>query len=116
MAERATLPELVAAVRLAPRVLRRLSFGEILLLAQAPVAIPAVALALRRVGLQRVLRFLGRKRPRDRRDPSSTARIEAARRVAWVVYAGSTYGPWPANCLQRSVVLWWFLRRRGFDG
>jgi hypothetical protein len=39
-----------------------------------------------------------------------------ARRAAWVVYAGSAYGPWPANCLQRSVVLWWFLRRRGLDG
>jgi hypothetical protein len=29
------------------------------------------------------------------------------------VQVAAKRGLWPANCLQRSVVLWWFLARRG---
>jgi hypothetical protein len=39
--------------------------------------------------------------------------VEFAHRIAWVVDVAARRGPWPANCLQRSVVLWWFLYRRG---
>ena len=38
-----------------------------------------------------------------------------AQRLAWLVEAAARRGPWPANCLQRSTVLWWLLRRRGVE-
>lgn len=87
-----------------------------LLLAQAPVALPLVALGLRRWGLGRVQSVLGRRRSHGRGGDDPAARLRSAKRLAWIVQAAAAYGPWPANCLQRSVVLWWYLRRRGIDG
>ena len=88
-----------------------------MMLLEAPPALPLAAVALRRWGLRRVQERLSR-RPlcphRAPRDP--TRRHEAAQRVAWCVKTAAAYGPWPANCLQRSLVLWWFLRRRGIEG
>ncbi len=94
--------------------LRRLSPAEFLLLVQAPYALPLIALALRRYGLARVQSFV---QPRvQRTEARGAARHAEAYRVAWVVNVSARYGPWRANCLQRSTVLWWFLRRRGLDG
>lgn len=115
MAERVRGRHLVAALRRAPSTLRRLSFGELLLLAQAPFALPACAYALGRHGLGRVQAFLGR-RPARPSDAPAAARLVAARRLSWIVQSAAAYGPWPANCLQRSVVLWWYLQRRGLQG
>lgn len=115
MAERAGAWHLVAAVRRAPSALRRLSIGELLLLGQAPFALPASALGLRRYGLRRVQGFLGR-RPAPPSGAPPAQRLLAARRLTWIVQTAAAYGPWPANCLQRSVVLWWYLRRRGLAG
>jgi hypothetical protein len=42
--------------------------------------------------------------------------LEPARRLAWVVEVAARRGPWPANCLQRSVVLWLMLRWQGLPG
>jgi hypothetical protein len=83
------------------------------MLIQTPLALPLVALGLRRYGLRRVQTMLspGRERPRPGNSPIA-AEIE---RLAWIVKIAAMYGPWPANCLQRSVVLWWYLRRRGHD-
>lgn len=39
-----------------------------------------------------------------------------AERLSWCVQVAAAYGPWPANCLQRSVVLCWFMQRRGLPG
>lgn len=53
-------------------------------------------------------------RRRASRLPAADA-MEVSRRLAWIVEVVARRGPWPANCLQRSVVLWWFLRRRGIS-
>lgn len=115
MAERAGGRHYLSAFRRAPSTLRRLSVGELLLLVQAPFALPACAYALHRHGLGRVQKFLARRRAR----PSGAAlasRLVAARRLSWIVQTAAAYGPWPANCLQRSVVLWWYLQREGLNG
>lgn len=95
--------------------LRRLRASELLLLLQAPVVLPVMALLLRRRGLAAVqARFV---RPGEASDlawhPDDHERAE---RIAWCVQVAAAYGPWPANCLQRSVVLCWFLRRQGLTG
>ena len=48
--------------------------------------------------------------------PSRATALDDARRLAWVIEVVARWGPWRANCLQRSVVLWWMLRRRGLAG
>ena len=84
-------------------------------MAHAMVALPCLALALRRWGLGRVRAALARRMPSG--DPELTPEGRTAPgRVAWCVHAAASYGPWPANCLQRSVLLWWYLGRRGMDG
>lgn len=103
------------AVRRSPQRLRELSARERLLLAQTPILLPVVALALRWLGLGRVQRWLNRRPPR-RAGPTGSDRAAEAARLAWIVKISALYGPWPANCLQRSVVLWWYLGRRGLDG
>lgn len=107
----------LAAVRRAPAKLAHLRPGELVLLLEAPLLLPLAALALRRWGLRRVQLRLSRRPIRHRWRPVDDGEAhEAARRIAWVVQVTAAYGPWPANCLQRSIVLWWFLRRRGLEG
>lgn len=84
-----------------------------LLLIQAPFALPALAWALRRQGLGRVQeRLLG---PVSARGGLVTD-LARAERLAWIVLVASAYGPWPANCLHRAVCLTWYLHRRGLVG
>lgn len=113
------MPELRHArhvARRAPTRFRELSAAEFLLLVQAPVALPLAALGLRRWGLKRVQAFLARRPSSREVAPDAAARQAEVDRLVWVVKVAAMYGPWRANCLQRSVVLWWFLRRRGHAG
>jgi hypothetical protein len=97
------------------RKLRGLSWPERRLLAQAAVALPAVAALIRLRGLRQCQTFLARLAPvGNNGGPVTGESAEAlARTVARMVRAAAAYGPYRANCLQRSVALWWFLRRRG---
>jgi hypothetical protein len=91
--------------------LRRLSVRDLVLIPQAVVLLPLAALALDRWGLQRLQsRLLGVARRRRVPDPRAA---DDARKLAWIVDNVAKRGPWKANCLQRSLVLWWFLERRG---
>lgn len=107
------LGALPGATRRAWPRLRALRLDELRLLLEAPLALPAVALALRRYGLNAV-----QARLLSSADPTSVARPDRARaeRISWCVQIAAAYGPWPANCLQRSVILCWFLHRRGLHG
>lgn len=101
--------------RAGPR-LRSLPRREWVLLVQAPIALPVMAIALRRKGLTAVQDRLLGGRACVQAPPSAQERRELADRLAWCVQVAAAYGPWPANCLQRSVVLCWFLHRRGLTG
>jgi len=67
---------------------------------------------VRRYGLQRVQARLATRPLR----PPPVDSEEVALRTAWVVEVAARRGLWPANCLQRSLTLWWLLRRRGVEG
>lgn len=94
----------------APRRLARLEPGEILLLLQAPFVLPALAWWLKRRGLAAVQQRLLHG---DDGGPAPAVDLARAERLAWVVQVAAAYGPWPANCLQRSVCLTWYLHRQG---
>jgi hypothetical protein len=95
--------------------LRDLSPGEWILLTGALAALPAAALGLRLFGLQRLLGWLDRPEG-SRAFASMTDERLTAARLTRIVGAAARYGPWPANCLQRSLVLWWYLRSHGISG
>lgn len=101
------------ALRSAPRKIARLRPDELLLLLLSPLALPAAAYALRRWGLNRVQARLHRRtRPTVIEHAGALDRVE---RLSWCVQVAAAYGPWPANCLQRSVVLCWYLHRLGLS-
>jgi hypothetical protein len=95
--------------------LRLLTPAEIALGCAALPALPMIALALRRHGLRSVQARLQRTFRTGAATPAEEMVLEAARRTAWVVDVAAKRSPWRANCLQRSVTLWWFLGCRGIS-
>jgi hypothetical protein len=94
--------------------LRQSSPAELVLFLQAVIVLPLSALALKRWGLSGVQE----RAVSTLRSSAGAVRLEqdaldTSRRLAWLVEAAARHGPWRANCLQRSVTLWWFLLRRG---
>lgn len=109
---RTRLRLLTSGARLGIQRLRRLSVADVLLLVQAVYALPLAAVALRRHGLGTVRERLARLwTPAP--GVATTVDHRQAAKVAWLVHVAAAYGPYRANCLQRSVVLGWFLERRG---
>jgi hypothetical protein len=103
-----------AAARTRRERLRHLKPREVLRGLQALIYLPLAAVVLDRWGLQHVQERLARRAPTCRaRMGADALSVDEARRLAWVVDGTARRGPWKANCLQRSLVLWWFLLRRG---
>lgn len=99
------------------RKLLRLDPGELGTLAQAVILLPLTALALRLAGLRRSQRIFSRLIPHDparKIERSETAPAQALR-ISHLVELAARSGVYPANCLQRSLALWWMLRRRGIQ-
>ncbi|MDQ4102644.1 MAG: lasso peptide biosynthesis B2 protein, partial [Actinomycetota bacterium] len=78
----------------------------------ALVLIPVVVVGLRIVGYAQVVTALDRT-SRRHRPSTSTAPVNDARAVAAMVSIASRLGVVPSKCLDRSLVTWWMLRRRG---
>lgn len=78
----------------------------------ALLLIPVVVVGLRIAGYTRVVAALDRT---SRRPHPSTrnAQVHDARAVAAMVSIASRLGVVPSKCLDRSLVTWWMLRRRG---
>lgn len=115
MSSRRTRVHVRHVMRRAPARLRALSPLELVLLAQAPLLLPLTALALHWYGLFAVQRFVARLPGRRQVGGEPAARRSEAERLAWIVQVSAAYGPWPANCLQRSLLLWSLLHRRGLE-
>jgi hypothetical protein len=46
-------------------------------------------------------------------ESDQVANVEVARNIARLVHIAARHGIYSANCLNRSLVLWWLLQRRG---
>jgi hypothetical protein len=90
---------------------RALPAAERRTLVAAATLLPPLRFALRIVGLQRMQRGIARK-PLPQAAPLS---LQEAQRLGSLVNSASHHSLGPANCLTRSVYLWWLLRRRGVD-
>jgi hypothetical protein len=92
---------------------QRLSLSEKWMLFVAMIVLPVTATGIRLFGIKRWKAFLARLSPfRANRVMENT---ERAQNIAWLVTVAAWNGPYRANCLQRSLTLWWLLRRRGIE-
>jgi hypothetical protein len=89
----------------------RLSRQEKSWFLQAAGWLPLTVLGIRWMGLRRWMDFLERISARA----SSSSTVPPAEATARMVAAAARRSLLPANCLSRSVVLWWFFHRRGLD-
>ena len=75
--------------------------------------VPLTAAALRTIGFRRWSSFLGKFAPSENHIEVVTPEsIKSARRTARMVEAAADEGIFHGKCLEKSIVLWWFLRRR----
>ena len=97
------------------RRLRRLSVLERRILLRALFLLPVTGAALHTIGFRRWKLFLARFTPAiNSTEPVTVESLRPARRIARMVAAASEEGLYHGKCLERSIVLWWFLLRRGF--
>jgi Transglutaminase-like superfamily len=95
---------------------RRLSAGDRRLARETAASLLATRIGLRVGGLRRWKELLVRLAPPTRRASAGSSgqpELEVARRVAAIQEAVSRHLLWPASCLEKSLVLWWQLGRRG---
>lgn len=79
--------------------------------------LPLNAAAVRLCGLRRWQAVLAKLAPLRPQRPEAAVEnpLEAARRTALIIGYAAYNSPFRANCLQRSLALWWALRRRGIE-
>ena len=96
------------------RKLRALTLREWRLLLVAVVMLPVVALSLRLAGYNRTKKllseFISKKTHHKNSQQPGQAKV-----IARMVFIAARYGPYRANCLKQSMVLWWLLGRRGLE-
>ncbi|MFB2918866.1 MULTISPECIES: lasso peptide biosynthesis B2 protein [Aerosakkonema] len=104
--------------------LRKLSKAELTLLLWAIVLLPLMALSLKFFGFRRIYfaiaKLSGGERYLSPMVEKSQGRDESkcltkAHRIARIVGIASQYGFYSANCLQKSLVIWWLLQREGIE-
>jgi hypothetical protein len=97
--------------------LLRLSFTEKRLLVGSVVLLPISAVVLRFISLRRFQSFLSMGVSGDwsRRGYLNRSTIATAFETARMVRVASSRGLCRGNCLQRSVTLWWLLRRQNIE-
>lgn len=77
----------------------------------AMTRLPLFWIGLRLLGLQRLQARLQRMPP----GPPTTPDSAELQRMGYLVNAAANQAVGPANCLTRSLYLWWLLRRRGVE-
>lgn len=92
----------------------RLGWLEQSVLLQAMVLLPLMALGIRILGLHRIQAVLAWLAPLagGRAEIEGEGIWQQADMIARLVTVAAWHGPYSPNCLQRSLTLWWLLRRR----
>ena len=100
-------------IRTRIRQLENLTYEEWLLLVTALVLLPLIAVALHLTGFRRTHQlmslFSGKGSPET---PRQETPLPNAGQVARMVTVAANYGPYRANCMKKSMLIWWLLKRR----
>ena len=93
---------------------QRLDRADRRLAIQAVVVLSVTRIGLRLTGLRRWKSLVIRLSPQPT-SPGSVPRIADARKIARIQEGVLRHLSWHANCLERSLALWWQLGRRGIE-
>lgn len=96
------------------RKLKELSGSELMVLFQALLLLPLVALGIKCFGFRRFYGTIANSTPRKDRVQGREG-VKQARAIAKLVEIASRHGLYKPNCLQKSLLLWWFLQRRNIE-
>jgi hypothetical protein len=85
---------------------------------RAMAFLPLTEIGLRAMGFGRCKRMIENfsSPVRRRRVLEPAAEIDLAERIARAARSAELHGPGTPNCLERSLTLWWLLRREGIEG
>ncbi len=88
------------------------------LIVRAMVLLPLTGIGLRVFGFRRWKELIEQFSPRTRvlSAAKPAAQFEIADRAVRAVRSVELHGPATPNCLERSMTLWWLLRREGIEG
>jgi hypothetical protein len=96
--------------------LKSLSPIEWQILIASSVLLPLVALSLKLVGFKRTQVFIGDPISIYSKAFSSKPKMPVlARKIARMVPVAANYGLHRSSCLEKSLVLWWLLKRKGIE-
>lgn len=102
--------------------LRKLSKAELTLLVWAIVLLPLTALSVKFFGFRRIYCAIAKLNRGNRylspmveksEERNESKCLTKAHTIARIVGIASQHGFYRANCLQKSLVIWWLLRREG---
>ena len=88
------------------------------LILRALVLLPITGIGLRVLGFQRCKELIENLAVRDGQSQTmeSVTQIEMAWKITRAARSVGLHGAWKPNCLERSLFLWWLLRRGGIEG
>ena len=83
---------------------------------RAMAILPLTEAGLRVVGFRRWKQFIERfSSPSRRRNLEPAAQLEIAEKITRASHSAERHGLGTPNCLERSLALWWLLRREGIE-
>ena len=95
------------------RTLRRLTWGDRRLLAEAVLSLAAARLLVLSTPFRRLSRRLGTRGRESSTAAHTEAGLRALREVAWALQAAARRLPWRCACLEQGIAGKMMLRRRG---
>ena len=96
--------------------LNTLSLLEWQLLITSAIFLPLTALGLHLFGLKRTQEIMEKfSPPTPRTYPMEEQRLQYGQMVTRMVSAAANHSIYQANCLKKSLVAWWILRRKGIE-
>ena len=96
--------------------LKTLSLLEWQLLATSAILLPLTALGLYLFGLKRTQQFMKYLTPAaPKTSPRNEEELRYGQMIARMVSVAANHGLYRANCLKKSLVLWWLLKRKGIE-
>jgi Transglutaminase-like superfamily len=88
------------------------------LILRAMAVLPLTGIGLRVFGFRRCKEWMEKfsSSTKSPRESEPSAQLDVAARAVRAICSAELHGPAAPNCLERSMVLWWLLRREGIHG
>lgn len=95
--------------------LKSLSLLEWQILVTSVILLPLVALTLHLFGFKRTQQFMKSFSFSPKSFQQEDQKLQDGQTIARMISIAATHSVYKANCLKKSLMLWWLLRRRGIS-